>query len=115
MSFSVVALRPFERNFKRLNRKYPSLKTDVKELTDSLAEQPNQGVSLGNDFYKIRLAIRSKGRGKSGGARVLTCVIAMREKVLLVALYDKSEIENIDEATLLDLRELVNTALSEST
>jgi hypothetical protein len=113
VSYSIVALRPFERNIKRLNRKYPSLKADLGELIASLSDQPHQGISLGIDFYKIRLAIRSKGKGKSGGARVVTCVVAIRQKVLLVAIYDKSEMESIDDTTLLELRELVDTALRE--
>jgi len=41
---------------------------------DSLEENPIQGEALGKDCYKIRMAITSKGRGKSGGSRVITRV-----------------------------------------
>jgi len=50
---------------------------------------------LGNDYYKIRLAITSKGKGKSGGARVITCVKVVVNTTYLVGIYDKSEKESI--------------------
>jgi hypothetical protein len=58
------------------------------------------GVSLGNNCYKIRLAISSKGKGKSGGARIITCVIVNDEEVYLAAIYDKSDRENITDKEL---------------
>jgi len=61
---------------------------------------PYQGIPLGQNAYKIRLAIKSKGKGKSGGARVITFVINEQEEVYLLSLYDKSEIENIDDKIL---------------
>ncbi|MBX2973542.1 MAG: hypothetical protein KF797_10595 [Flavobacteriales bacterium] len=57
------------------------------------------GVPIGRDCYKIRLSIRSKGARKSAGARVITCVVAVREEVYLLSIYDKSE-----QATLTDQR-----------
>ncbi|CAN5873801.1 hypothetical protein BH11BAC7_BH11BAC7_16560 [soil metagenome] len=33
-----------------------------------LGEYPQVGTSIGNNCYKIRLAISSKGKGKSGDA-----------------------------------------------
>jgi hypothetical protein len=56
---------------------------------------PHQGISLGKDYFKIRLRISGKNRGKSGGARIITCVKVILGKVYLVALYDKVEIGNI--------------------
>jgi hypothetical protein len=51
---------------KRLIHKYPSLKKEIDTLIDSLTSTPEQGVSIGRGCYKIRLAIASKGKGKSG-------------------------------------------------
>ena len=58
------------------------------------------GVALGANCYKIRLAIRSKGSGKSGGGRVITAVYAADEKVTLLALYDKSAQSTITDEEL---------------
>jgi len=60
------------------------------ELIDSLAINPEQGKALGNNFYKVRLAISSKGKGKSGGARVITYMKVTATTVYLSAIYDKS-------------------------
>ena len=69
MSFNVLATADFKRYSKRLIRKYRSLKDELLDLITSLEENPTQGTSIGSDCYKIRLAIKSKGKGKSGGAR----------------------------------------------
>jgi mRNA-degrading endonuclease RelE of RelBE toxin-antitoxin system len=81
--FEVIPIEPFQRQAKRLNKKFSSLKAELSNLSDSLALDPIQGISLGNGCYKIRLAIKSKGRGKSGGARVITCVYLAEEEVYL--------------------------------
>ena len=48
------------------------------------------------------MAIASKGKGKSGGARVITHTLIMAD-VDVVAIYDKSEKENLTDKELLDL------------
>ena len=58
------------------------------------------GEPLGKDCYKIWLSIASKGKGKSGGARVITCVKIIDERIFLMAIYDKSKMENIDDLIL---------------
>ena len=63
--------------FKRLSKKYRSLKSDIKDLKDSLVINPYQGTSLGKGVRKVRMAIASKGKGKSGGARVITLNVKM--------------------------------------
>ncbi|WP_223834060.1 type II toxin-antitoxin system RelE/ParE family toxin [Spirosoma profusum] len=74
-----------------MKKKYRSFKTDFSELLDSLEVSPQQGEPLGKDGYKVRLAIKTKQKGKSGGARVITCVKIVNEQVFIVAVYDKSE------------------------
>ena len=95
MSFSVDTIAPFRRAFKKLNKKYPSLKSEIAELGQKLAENPSLGTPLGNDCYKIRMAIASKGKGKSGGARIITHFYVADNTVFLISIYDKSEQENI--------------------
>lgn len=100
MSYKLFATSDFERELKFLSRKYRSLKTDLQPLFDSLRTNPTQGTPLGNNAYKIRLAIASKGKGKSGGGRVITYVFVHNELVLLLALYDKSETATIADAEI---------------
>ena len=103
MSYQIEALPNFKRELKRLKKKYPSLLTDVAKLAAVLAENPTQGSSLGQNCYKIRLAIGSKQQGKSGGARVITCVVAVAERVTLLSIYDKSEQPDIPDKLLQQL------------
>lgn len=66
-----------------------------------------QGTPLGRNCYKIRLAVSSKGRGKSGGARIITNIVISEETVYLLSIYDKSEKENLTDKELLELLEFV--------
>ncbi len=100
MSFKLKITKRFEKELKRLTKKYPSIKTELIELLTSLQVNPVQGVAIGSGFYKIRLSIASKGKGKRGGARVITYVVILDEVVYLIALYDKSEKENFNEKEL---------------
>ena len=95
MSYNVVAIPPFDRQLKRLAKKFPSLKVEYAELVDSLEENPEQGNAMSNNCYKIRVAIKSKGKGKRGGARVIAHVQVIENNVFLLAIYDKSEQEDI--------------------
>lgn len=95
MNYKVNSTPFFEREAKPLIKKYPSLSNELRQLIDSLSEHPEQGTALSNHCYKIRLSVKSKGKGKSGGARVITCVVAVREEVLLLSIYDKSERQTI--------------------
>ena len=70
----VSPILSFLRDLKALSKKYPSLKDDVNDLVKQLKQHPKSGTPIGKDCYKIRLAIKSKRKGKSGGARVITCV-----------------------------------------
>ncbi len=95
MSFNIIPTPPFEKEIKQLAKKYPSIKKDIAELAAQLEEEPKIGTPLGNDCYKIRIAITSKGKGKSGGARVITYVQIVETTIFLLAIYDKSEAANI--------------------
>lgn len=100
MSYNISSIPLFDKQAKRLAKKYPSLKKDLTELLESLADNPEQGTALGNSFYKIRLAIASKGKGKSGGARVITYVKVTVDTVFLTSIYDKSEKNTITDKEL---------------
>jgi mRNA-degrading endonuclease RelE of RelBE toxin-antitoxin system len=100
MSFNIIPTPPFERELKQLSRKYPSIKKDIAELGSMLLKEPKMGIPLGNDCYKIRMAISSKGKGKSGGARVITYVAIIESNIFLLSIYDKSEAKNISDKEL---------------
>lgn len=103
MSFKIETIPPFSRQLKRLAKKYSSIGKDLAELGNDLSTNPIQGSSLGNDCYKIRLPISSKGKGKSAGARVITCVRIVNETVTLLTIFDKSDRDNISDKELKNL------------
>lgn len=100
MSCEVIATSNFQRQARPLVKKYHSLRGELDELADMLASNPQMGTPLGRNCFKVRLAIKSKGKGKSGGARVITCVFTVEKRVFLVSIYDKSEVENISDSDL---------------
>ena len=111
MSFKVVPTKDFQRDFKRLFKKYKSLFKEIEKLGEQLTENPAQGTPIGKDCYKIRMAIASKGQGKSGGSRVITHVRVVAETVYLLAIYDKSEQGNINDAEISERIESIDTQL----
>ena len=101
MSFKVETVDRFEKEARRLSKKFPSLKGELDQLVGLLETDPFQeGSPLGGNFYKIRLAIQSKGKGKRGGSRVITFVKIVEETVYLVSIYDKSEKSDISKEEL---------------
>jgi hypothetical protein len=106
MNFNVEVTVYFKKQAKHLIKKYPSLKVEIISLIDSLAFNPGQGTSLGKGCFKIRIPIASKGKGKSGGARIITYVQIIQLKVYLLTIYDKSEIGNLSEK---ELKEILKT------
>ena len=95
MSYKVKTLPQFEKEAKKLSKRYHSFKKEIQQLAASLALEPTQGTPLGNNCYKIRMSITSKGKGKSGGARVVTNIQVVGGTVYLLSVYDKSDKENI--------------------
>lgn len=100
MSFNIIATEPFERKLKRLAKKYKSLAADLTPVIDELTENPTLGTPIGKDCYKLRIAIASKGKGKSGGARIITYIRIVKQTVFLMDIYDKSEQANINDKEL---------------
>ena len=86
MKFAIITTEDFKRDFKRLFKKYSSLIDDVENLKNELENAPQQGEPLGKDCYKIRMSISSKGQGKSGGARLITNIKIVKEKIYLIAI-----------------------------
>ncbi len=91
MSYNIIPTHRFEKELKRLSKKFTSLKNEFTELIVAISENPESGTFIGNSCYKIRLAIASKGKGKRGGARVITYLYIATETVYLLTVYDKGE------------------------
>ena len=102
----------FRRHFKRLAKKYPSLVNDYDTFKKELCKNPFQGADLGGGTRKVRMAIASKGKGKSGGARVITYNIVQREdetvEITLLTIFDKGEISCVTDQYIKWLVSLIN-------
>jgi mRNA-degrading endonuclease RelE of RelBE toxin-antitoxin system len=96
-------LDDFKREAKWLKKKYASLKGEIGVLAEELRTNPTKGTPIGRSCYKIRLAVESKGKGKSGGARVITCYHVHGETVYLLSIYDKGKQDNISEERIAEL------------
>ncbi len=103
MSFKVLTTSDFKKDFKALSKKYKSLKSDLFGLVEALEKNPQQGVPLGKNCYKVRMAIKSTGKGKSGGARVITYVKVIEGFVFLLTIYSKSDKNDISDKELDEL------------
>ena len=107
MSYSVISIPRFDKEFKRLSKKYNSLRKDLTLLVAGLIDNPTMGVMVTKNCYKIRMSISSKGKGKSGGARIITYVISPEETIFLLSIYDKSKQASITDKELQTLIESI--------
>lgn len=106
MNFDIIPTPDFEKSFKALAKRHRSLKSDILEFSRSLQENPFQGVELSPGIRKIRMAIASKGKGKSGGARTITYTVIAAEmegRVYLMKIYDKSDFSTVDLSVLKEM------------
>ena len=119
MSSKVVVTPNFQREAKKLNKKYHSLKKELNELVESLEKDPLQGTLISENVYKIRLSIKSKGKGKSGGARIITYLHIQETEdneqvVYLISIYDKSDYENISDNFIRQMIDEIETEIESS-
>ena len=106
MKNKIIPLSSFVTDFKRFNKKFPSLKNDFLELEQKLIQNPRLGENLGADLYKIRLANKDKVKGKSAGYRIISYLVQEKElgfTIFLVKIYDKSEESTITKTAILKL------------
>lgn len=99
MKWNVEVTMEFLRMAKPLWKKYRSLMDDLEEFKKSLADNPFQGDVLQPGIRKIRMAIKSKGGGKSKGARIITLTFAIdgaNGNVVLLFIYDHNRADTVD-------------------
>ncbi len=113
---NVIPTPQFKREAKPLLKKYLSLSSELRELEQQLKENAHLGDKITENTYKIRIAVKSKGKGKRGGLRVISYIILKIvandeiENIYLLAIYDKSEFENISDKLI---AERIETVLEE--
>ena len=112
MSYKIDTTEHFDKEVKKLAKKYKSLKSDLTKLFEGLSDNPTQGTSLGNNIYKIRVAISSIGKGKRSGARVISLVKIEKETVYLVSIYVKSKKNNITDQ---EINNIIDSTFRKST
>ena len=98
MNYEIVTTEDFDRNVKPLAKKYLSFLDDLEKFKIELLANPQMGSTLGGNARKVRMSITSKGKGKRGGARVITCNVLiniMHTDIYLLAIYDKGEKDSI--------------------
>lgn len=120
MNCKIIVVENFKREAKRLVKKFVSLRDELRQLEKELLRNPHCGTPLGKGVYKIRLAVKSKGSGKSGGLRVITRTVEIQMQVMeqspqtdiyLLSIYDKAEQSAIADK---QLKSLINSVLFES-
>ena len=101
MSYKIKTIKSFDKEFKRLSKRYRSLKEDLIKLINELQKNPYEGVDLGNHIHKVRMSVASKGKDKSHGARIITstdAIISMDNgEITLLYIYDKAEQSTISD------------------
>ena len=109
MNVEIFVTENFQNKAKPLLKKFPTLKAELKLFESSLLLNPKQGKSLGKNLFKLRLASKSKGKGKSGGFRIIYLVILeeapKKYSVYLLSIYDKSDVANLSDKELKSLVE----------
>jgi mRNA-degrading endonuclease RelE of RelBE toxin-antitoxin system len=103
MNLTLITLDSFNKDVKKLHKKYKNISADLKWLKQTLLHDPKSGVELSRHCYKIRLANSSVPIGKSGGFRVVYYYLDADHNLYLMSIYSKSEMESIREERLIDI------------
>jgi mRNA-degrading endonuclease RelE of RelBE toxin-antitoxin system len=116
MTNTVSVSIAFKREAKRLIKKYATLQASINNLILELTNNPLAGDAYGDDIYKVRLADKSKGKGKSGGFRVMYYHLNKTSNgidILMMSIYDKSEKATIKKTDAIKkLKEILSEHLS---
>jgi len=106
MSYKIKASKNFEKELKKLAKKYKKIKKDYANLLQLLKENPTIGTPLGNNLYKIRIPNSSVPTGKRGGFRIITLVKIEKNRIVLLTIYSKADKEDISDE---ELKEILNS------
>jgi mRNA-degrading endonuclease RelE of RelBE toxin-antitoxin system len=92
----------FKKHLRKLSKRYRSIYSDLEPVVDEL----KTGVLIGDRVtglddivYKVRVKNSDNQKGKSGGYRVIY-YLKTTDEVRLMAMYSKSDQENMSEDSL---------------
>ena len=108
MNLKIVSLDSFAKDVKKLYKKYKTITKDLRELEDELQDNPQCGIFLGNNCYKMRLKNSAVLTGKSGGFRVVYYYVDEENNLYLMAMYSKTELENISDERITEILKTYN-------
>ena len=109
MKTEIIITHNFQKEAKKYLKKYISLKSELENLYFQLTDNPQLGKLIGKNTYKIRVSVKSKGKGKSGGLRVISHLeldFLFEEKsnrLFLLSIYDKSEVDSISDSDIIKI------------
>ena len=108
MNLKIKTLPSFDKELKKLAKRYRNIKKDMKQLYQELLENQKAGIEIVDNCYKIRLANSSIPTGKSGGFRAVYYYIDSDENIILISIYSKTEQSTLSEDKILQiLKEMV--------
>jgi mRNA-degrading endonuclease RelE of RelBE toxin-antitoxin system len=103
MSLNILSLNSFDRDVKKLVKKYPNIFQDLGKLKFILIQNPKSGVNLGDNLYKIRIENSANKKGKNAGFRVIYYYIDNNDNLFLIKIFSKNKLQNIPKSTILKL------------
>jgi mRNA-degrading endonuclease RelE of RelBE toxin-antitoxin system len=107
MNYEIVTTEVFDKKVKKLSKKYHSFIDDLEDFKTELLKNPTMGNDLGENTRKVRMAIASKNKGKSAGARVITCNVLVDvtdTEIYLLTIYDKAEQDSISKEEIQQIK-----------
>jgi mRNA-degrading endonuclease RelE of RelBE toxin-antitoxin system len=96
----ILRLPIFEKKLKHYEKKNTLMKKDYQALLDNIQENPENAKFIKDDTYKIRVKNSSSNKGKSAGYRVYYFHKNSKNSVVLLYMYSKNELANLDDKTL---------------
>ena len=97
MNFETVSR--FDKEVKKLSKKYNLIKEDLNNFVVDFDTIHKEATSIKNNLYKVRLSNSNKNKGKRAGYRIYY-YLQINDTVYLLIIYDKLQIESINENTL---------------
>ena len=102
MNLTIITTPQFNKSVKKLFKRYKLISKDLAILEKELEDNIHSGISIGNGCFKIRVKNSSIPIGKSGGFRVIY-FLRREEKIYLLEIYSKSDLENIEDKKLIEI------------
>ncbi len=103
MNYNVSTIPEFDKNAKKLSKRYRNLKANLQSLVAKLVENPKIETPLSNSCYKVRVANSSVPTGKSGGFRVITHYLDGQSNIYLLTIYSKSDQDSVSDTDIMEL------------